>query len=171
MAGVVGQLTALEGTMKRFFTKVLALAGIVSRAAIETQGLDLVPPSERDSGNGWLRHKTVEVSADVATDGAATTLEPEVPDGAKVLSVHFEVVTEIADIDSTTGTLSFADGSTTDVGTISAFAAGTKLTKITDEAISGDVGNLTFTLSGGSDNTPSGGSIRAVLHYVEATAL
>jgi len=115
---------------------------------------------------GNLSNLTVEV-ADLAvnTGGAATTITLNVPDGALIFGVSFKIATEITGIDSTTGTLAFTGGSTTTAGTVSAFTAGETITNMNAIGVSGAVANAAFTLSGGADNTPSGGTISVVVHY------
>lgn len=112
---------------------------------------------------------------DVATDGAATTLTLGIPDGSVILGFAVQVEDEITGIDGDTGTFAFIGGSTLTFRTISAFTSGTggtgAISGTTDGTVSGDPANATFTISGGADNTPDGGSVRAVVTAMTITAL
>jgi hypothetical protein len=122
-----------------------------------------------------LHLKSIEVSADVDTGDATTALTLGIPDGATIHGFSFVVVSDIADVNSTTGTLSFTGGNTQDMGTISAFTSGTALKKVdpdgVDLTVSGSAANAQLVLSGGADNTPSGGSVKLRVWYWEADTL
>lgn len=134
-----------------------------SDSRIGPRGIDGVDISRKVYDTGYV---------DLATDAAATTLASGViPAGARVLGATFAVGTAIAGIDSTTGTLTVDDEDATEVtfSTISAFTAGTSQSNLTNEQ-SGDiildkVADIVFTLSGGADNTPSAGTVRAIVWY------
>lgn len=98
----------------------------------------------------------------LATGGAATTLTMDIPAGALVKGAALKVTTTVANVDSTTGTLTLSGGSTATLGTISAFTSGTKGT-FAAAAPTTATTQAVFTLSGGADNTPSAGAVRLVL--------
>lgn len=111
-------------------------------------------------------------TVDLETGGAATAIAAAIPVGAVILGVALEVVDAITGIDSTAGTLAFTGGNTDTVGAIAAFTAGTTVQRaVSGSEVASSVAGLAFTLSGGSDNTPTAGSIRVVVHYATVNAL
>lgn len=113
-------------------------------------------------------------AVDLATDGAATTLTLDVPSGAQLIGVAFAITTDVEGVDSTTGTLALSGGSSVTVGTVSAFTDSERITKLLmadANALTTDTTNIAFTLSGGSDNTPSAGAARAVAVYATLSGL
>jgi hypothetical protein len=122
-----------------------------------------------------LHLTSVEVEVDVATDSATTPIVLDIPDGATVHAYSFVVSDEIAGVDSTTGTLSLTGGNTQDLGTIDAMAAGTTLKAIAPNgvnlAVSGGAANAALVLSGGADNTPTGGKVKLRAWYWTVDAL
>ncbi|MCB9681832.1 MAG: hypothetical protein H6733_10195 [Alphaproteobacteria bacterium] len=103
---------------------------------------------------------------DVSTSGAATTITLGIPDGALILAYVFVVVEDISGMDSDTGTFAMTGGSTQSLPTIDTFTAGVGNKGLTAGlAVSGAVANASFTLSGGSDNIASAGSVRMLVHY------
>lgn len=114
---------------------------------------------------GDLRRHCIKQTASVATGGAATTVTVNIPAGSAVVGGALKVETDIAGIDSTTGTLALSGGASDTILTISAFTTGTKAKQLITPADCTATTQLTFTLSGGSDNTPSGGSITVIVYY------
>jgi len=112
--------------------------------------------------------QTIAGSATLATGGATTTItlaSGTLPQGALVLGSGVRVTTTIAGVDSTDAQL-MANSSVDAVGFVSTLTAGTSTGAC--NAVTVTVANqLTFVLSGGSDNTPSAGAIKyAVLALV-----
>lgn len=126
------------------------------------------------AGGGVIRSFKDSGEVDVATDGATTAITLNVPPNAQIVGYALKVVEEIAGIDATTGTLSLTGGNTQDLGTISAFAADTSAqgTKQSDaNFVTSDTTNAQIVLSGGTDQTPSGGKVRVVVIYDQIEAL
>lgn len=143
---------------------VVATSGVLSYDSVTGDSLI----AQVDGVGGLTRLCADSGVVAVATGGAATSLTLNVPAGAKIVAVLLRVTTTIAGIDSTTGTVALTGGSTTSVGTISAFSAGTSgkfFLATADGLVTGSAANATFTLSGGADNTPSAGAIRLVAFY------
>lgn len=129
-------------------------------------------PSALTSGlDGALTLDVVDSGlVDVATDGAATTVVSGLEAGVQIVGVALAITTEIADIDSTTGTLALSGGSSVSVGTVSSFGTDQRITKLLmsdANALLTAESSLVFTLSGGSDNTPSAGAVRAFVYYLK----
>lgn len=135
-----------------------------------------------DFGGDYHKKADFVVSKTLSTSGGTTNLGFSVPVGAIIRGVSAKIITTIAGV-STSGVtvaLAFSGGSTLSVGSFVSsgdgnVAAGTKLTKLYDYAASNAVtsttANLTLTISGGADNTPSAGAIRAVVYYDVLDAL
>jgi hypothetical protein len=121
---------------------------------------------------GDIKLKCVNQTVNVSTGGAATTVTLNIPVGAVVRGGGLKLATAITGADSTTVTLALSGGSTTTITTLSALTIGTKSVKLIAPAvITTSVGDATVTLSGGADNTPTGGSVQVVVWYETIDAL
>lgn len=161
----VGTLTDGSDTITLSPSAGITAKGITTTAALTVQAADVVVDYPATGGSLTLRRYDSGVTA-VATGGAATTLTLAIPAAARLESYALKVTTTIAGIDSTTGTLALTGGNTETIGTISAFSAGTKLTKAAPGGVdltTTAATNASFTLSGGADNTPSAGAVRLVV--------
>lgn len=118
----------------------------------------------------------------LSTSGATTAIAAAIPDGACIESVSAKIVGAIAGVSAANVTvnLAFTGGSTLSVGDFVAVgdgnvAAGTTLTNTfgyaVNNKVSGAVANMALVISGGADNTPSGGSIAVLVHYKYTDAL
>lgn len=116
--------------------------------------------------------KCINQTVNVATGGAVTTVTCDIPVGAVVRGGSLKLATAITGADSTTVTMALSGGSTTSITTLGALTVGTKSSKLIAPAvITSSVGDLTITLSGGADNTPTGGSVQVVVWYETIEAL
>lgn len=152
----------------------LTASSTAAITGVTTLGDDLVLDDTPSIG-GSLTLKSVDSGiVSVNTGGAATTITLAIPDKCSIAAFAGQVTTEIAGIDSTTGTFALTGGNTETIGTISAFTAGTALTGIglggADLTTSATT-NASFTLSGGADNTPSAGAVRLKVWYFQMEAL
>lgn len=121
---------------------------------------------------GDVKRKCVNQTANVATGGAVTTITLNIPVGAVVLGGGLKLATAITGADSTTVTMALSGGSTTTITTLSALTIGTKSVKLIAPAVvTTSVADVTVTLSGGADNTPTGGSVQIVVWYDTIDAL
>ena len=146
-------------------------AGAQTVAGAVTAGTSLVVQNTAGSAVAALTLDSYDSGASaVATGGAATTLSAVIPAGVLIVGWTILVSTTIAGIDSTTGTLTVSGGASATLGTISAFSAGTAAKGATATATTAAT-NVVFTLSGGADNTPSGGAIRVVVWYTSCAVL
>lgn len=161
--------TALDGNLvitgnENITGDVTAAGQVVSGAAI-----GLVTPT---LGTLLLDYTEVLVPLDTTGDTTAFSFGAGgLPAFALVVAGSIRVVTTIAGIDSTTGTLDLnPTAGPNPAGTISAFTAGTAESGVLPSGIAiVDANTAEFVLSGGGDNIPSAGSIRVTLYFWRAT--
>ena len=117
----------------------------------------------------FLQRKIVKATTDLDTGDAETAITLAIPASARILGYGVAFDVAAAGIDSTTGTLTLTGGSTATLGTVSAFTAGRVGGGMTDlsaaSMLTTATTQATFTLSGGSDNTPTAGTVVIVVAY------
>ena len=124
---------------------------------------------------GRLALDYTEVLVTLDTTSATTTFSfgaSGLPVEALVIAMSIRVVTTITGATSTTGTLNVNPvGPGSPVGSISTFTAGAVASGLgTSGTVITQADAGSFVLSGGGDNTPSGGSIRVTVYFGRATA-
>lgn len=144
------------------------------------EGLDL---RHRGVRGGALHHDSYYSGVvSLSTSGATTAIAAAIPDGAVIDAVSAKIVSAIAGVSAANVTvnLAFTGGSTLSVGDFVAVgdgnvAADTDLINTfgyaVNNKVSGAVANMALVISGGADNTPSGGSIELLVHYKYTDAL
>ncbi len=117
-----------------------------------------------------------EVLVTLSTTGATTAINlgaGGLPAGASAIATSIRVVTNITGINSTDGTLNLNPTTgPSPAGNITAFTAGTTESGVSPTGITidgADANTAEFVLSGGADNTPSGGSIRVTVYFWRVT--
>lgn len=123
---------------------------------------------------GTLSFDYTEVLVPLNTTGATTAIDFGVnglPVGVLGLGAAIRVVNPITGVNSTTGTLNInPTTSPAPAAVITSFTAGVVTAGLAPVlVIVSDANVATFVLSGGVDNTPSGGSIRVTVYFWRAT--
>jgi hypothetical protein len=126
-------------------------------------------------GSFVLDFTEVLVTLDTTGDTTAINFGTSgLPAGALAVSTSIRVVSTITGINSTTGTLNLNPTTgPSPAGIISAFTAGSTEAGIAASGISidgADADTGEFVLSGGGDNTPTGGSIRVTVYFWRVSA-
>lgn len=163
VGGFLGPATgALNGTLGATTPAAAAVTTLTSTSEV-VDGFPLL-----GAHSTRVQYDSGLVSLD--TGDASTAITMNIPAGALVIGAALKVTTEIAGIDSTTGTLALTGGSTATLGTISAFTAGT-LGTFAAAAPTTATTQASFVLSGGGDDIPSAGAVRLVITAIVQAAL
>lgn len=131
---------------------------------------------------GEIKRQTVDTGAvSLSTGGATTTLGLTIPSGARIISAVGRVNTAITGVSASGVTVAaaFSGGSTLAIGDFITAGDGNaaKNTKVanlfgyaTDNKTTGST-DITITISGGVDNTPSAGAVRFLVTYDTVAAI
>lgn len=151
--------------------------GKITNASTGGGGLEI---SGAGASNGQiLAVNSVSENTTLSTGGATTDTVIQLPANSFIVSVTARITTSIAGVDSTA--LQIGDASVaTRFGSTGTLTSGTTIVGLNhlqggvaaDNAgpVQVSAASVRLTLSGGGDNTPSGGVVRVTIHYISLTA-
>lgn len=133
------------------------------------------PDATLDSALSGILRVYESAETPLATDGAATTLDINVPVGAVIVGGGAIITETVAGVSASgvTLTAAIAGGASASIGTLVSAGdgnvpAGTRVDTMFDNSVANakvasSVADMTLTFSGGADNTPSAGAAKGYI--------
>ena len=177
-AGTYQEVAASASSVVSTYVKRDASANIAAAQATLSKLLATVAPGVNEAAagefivldpqtGGDIRFHAVNQTVAINTGGDTTAITLNIPSGSAVVGGAIKNATAITGADSTSLALSLTGGSSASIVALTALTLAAKNRQmITPAPVAGGVANGLLTLSGGGDNTPTGGSVQVMIWYL-----